>query len=46
MVEGIDARTGLLDPLGAGLEPGPELDRTMLDNLIDSLVDCLDPARS
>ena len=46
VVEGTDARTGVLDPLGAGLEPGPGLYPRLLSDLTESLVDCLDPTRS
>jgi zinc transport system substrate-binding protein len=41
VVEGTDARVGVLDPLGADLELGPELYPRLLGNLRDSLVDCL-----
>lgn len=41
VIEGTDARTGELDPLGAGLELGPELYPTLLLNLGDELVACL-----
>ncbi len=39
--EDTDMRLGQLDPLGAGVEPGPEAYFTILRNLIDSLHDCL-----
>lgn len=38
---GTGARTGVLDPLGADLEPGPRLYPALLGNLADSLADCL-----
>ena len=41
VVEGTDARTGVLDPLGAALPLGPALYPTLLRNLRDSLVGCL-----
>ena len=41
VIEGTDARTGELDPLGAGLDLGPELYPTLLRNLRDDLVACL-----
>ena len=41
VVEGTDARVGILDPLGADLELGPALYPELLRNLRDSLVDCL-----
>jgi len=41
VVEGTDARVGVLDPLGADLELGPALYSELLGNLRDSLVDCL-----
>jgi zinc transport system substrate-binding protein len=34
-------RTGVLDPLGAGLTPGPEAYPTLLDDLAASLKTCL-----
>ena len=41
VVEGTDARVGVLDPLGADLELGPALYPELLGNLRDSLADCL-----
>lgn len=41
VTEGTGARTGVLDPLGATLEPSPALYPTLLRNLADSLVGCL-----
>ena len=41
VTEGTDARTGVLDPLGAALPLGPDLYPTLLRNLRDSLVGCL-----
>ncbi|WP_172294487.1 zinc ABC transporter substrate-binding protein [Pseudoruegeria sp. HB172150] len=37
----VDAKTGILDPLGADLTPGPDLYPQLLDQLADSLTDCL-----
>ncbi|KJS35748.1 MAG: hypothetical protein VR70_15165 [Rhodospirillaceae bacterium BRH_c57] len=44
VVEGTNAATGVLDPLGTKLPPGPDLYFTMMENLADSLVACLTPA--
>ncbi len=41
IVEGSDARTGFVDPLGATLESGPELYFTLLGNMAASFVECL-----
>ena len=41
VVEGTDARVGVLDPLGADLELGPTLYPALLRQMRDSLVDCL-----
>ncbi|MCH8952960.1 MAG: zinc ABC transporter substrate-binding protein [Proteobacteria bacterium] len=38
---GAGARIALLDPLGAGLPPGPDLYPDLLRGLADSLADCL-----
>jgi zinc transport system substrate-binding protein len=35
------AKTGVLDPEGSALPPGPELHLTLMRNLADGLVDCL-----
>ncbi|QQM31952.1 zinc ABC transporter substrate-binding protein [Martelella lutilitoris] len=40
VIEGTDARTGILDPLGAGLEDGPDLYFVLLENLAGNLTDC------
>lgn len=39
--QGTEAKTGVLDPLGADLTPGPDLNPQLLRNLTGSLVDCL-----
>lgn len=41
VMEGSDARTGVMDPLGADLEPGADLYPQLLRNLATSLADCL-----
>ncbi len=43
LIEGTPVRTGTLDPLGAGLEPGPDLYPLLLRNLATDLVACLEP---
>ena len=41
VMEGSEARTGVLDPLGSDLAPGPELYGKLLRNLAVGLADCL-----
>lgn len=41
VMEGSEARTGVLDPIGSNLEPGPDLYPTVLRNLALTLADCL-----
>lgn len=41
ITEGTDARAGVLDPLGADLEDGPELYFELIRNLTTSLTGCL-----
>ncbi len=41
VMEGSEARTGVLDPLGSDLEPGPTLYPQMLRNLAKALAQCL-----
>jgi zinc transport system substrate-binding protein len=43
VTEGTGARTGVLDPLGAGIEPGPGLYPALLRQMAASLRDCLAP---
>ncbi|SDZ56669.1 zinc transport system substrate-binding protein [Jannaschia faecimaris] len=43
LTEGTSARSGVLDPLGATLQPGIDLYPTLLRNLSISLEDCLTP---
>jgi zinc transport system substrate-binding protein len=41
VMEGTDARTAVLDPLGSDLEPGPDLYPRIIRNLADTLAGCL-----
>jgi zinc transport system substrate-binding protein len=41
VIEGSDARSGMLDPIGADLEPGPGLYPALLTGLAQGLADCL-----
>ncbi|MBO6827832.1 MAG: zinc ABC transporter substrate-binding protein [Sneathiella sp.] len=41
VIKGSDVKSGVLDPLGQGLEPGPALYDQLLDNLTDNLINCL-----
>ena len=41
VMDGLPARTGVIDPLGADLEPGPGLYPAMLRNMAQTLSDCL-----
>jgi len=41
IIEGTEARLGTLDPLGAGLEPGPGLYPTLIRSLADDMLACL-----
>jgi len=43
LTEGTDARTGVLDPLGANLNPGPQLYAALLNNMASALIHCLAP---
>lgn len=38
---GTGAKVGMVDPLGAGITPGPELYFTLMENLAKSFADCL-----
>jgi zinc transport system substrate-binding protein len=42
VIEGADARSGTLDPLGASLQAGPDLYSQLLRNLVRDLEDCLE----
>jgi zinc transport system substrate-binding protein len=46
MIEGTSAKKGVLDPLGAALDPGPDQYFELLNSLADSLVNCLGTAKS
>ena len=41
VIAGTDTRIGVLDPLGADLDPGAELYPALLNNLADNMVACL-----
>ncbi|MEY8840974.1 metal ABC transporter solute-binding protein, Zn/Mn family, partial [Cribrihabitans sp. XS_ASV171] len=41
VMEGVEANTAVLDPLGSDLEPGPNLYPQLLRNLASSLAGCL-----
>ena len=41
VMDGTQANTGIMDPLGTGIEPGPALYPQLLQNLADSLAGCL-----
>ncbi len=41
VTRGTPAKLGVLDPLGAELEPGPEAYVLLMENLADALVNCL-----
>lgn len=41
VLDGTQAGTGVIDPLGASLEPGPELYPQLLRNMAATLADCL-----
>ena len=43
ITEGTSARTGVLDPLGAELKPGPNLYPTLIRQMASSLKGCLTP---
>lgn len=43
-IEGTQARPATLDPLGATLDPGPELYPQLMRRLADGLRSCLDPS--
>jgi zinc transport system substrate-binding protein len=46
VIEGTSAKKGVLDPLGAALDAGPDQYFELLNSLADSLVDCLGTAKS
>lgn len=41
VIEGTKAKTGILDPVGSGIAPGPELYGTLLRNMADAFAGCL-----
>lgn len=41
LTEGTDIKTGTLDPLGSSIPTGPEQYITLIENLADSIIDCL-----
>jgi zinc transport system substrate-binding protein len=41
VLSGTDANTGVIDPLGVGLEPGPKLYGDLIRNMAKSLAGCL-----
>lgn len=41
VIEGTDVKTGTLDPIGAGLQPGAGLYPSLMRELAESLADCL-----
>lgn len=43
LIEGLNVRTGVLDPLGVDLAPGPDLYDQMVKGLASALVACLRP---
>jgi zinc transport system substrate-binding protein len=45
LIEGTGARAGVLDPLGAGLTPGPEAYFALMRALAEALATCLEAAR-
>jgi zinc transport system substrate-binding protein len=46
VIEGTRARKGVLDPLGADLDPGPDQYFRLLEGLADALIGCLGATRS
>jgi zinc transport system substrate-binding protein len=46
VIEGTSAHTGVLDPLGAALDAGPDQYFELLNSLADALVACLGTAKS
>ena len=41
VLDGTDANTGVIDPLGATLEPGPALYPQLIRNMANTLAECL-----
>jgi zinc transport system substrate-binding protein len=46
VIEGTNAQTGVLDPLGAALDAGPDQYFQLMNGLADSLIDCLGTGKS
>lgn len=46
VIAGSGIRKGILDPIGADLQPGPELYPTLMRRMAGALVDCLDSPKS
>ena len=44
LVDGTKARSGVLDPVGGSLPPGPDAWFTLMSNLAKSLANCLSPS--
>ena len=40
VIKGTSAKTALIDPLGSGIDDGPELYITLLKNMADSFKSC------
>ena len=45
VIEGTKAKTGVLDPIGAGIAPGPELYGALLRDMANAFVGCLSAPR-
>ena len=41
VIEGSEIKVGILDPLGANIEPGPEMYLNLLNDLSKNLTGCL-----
>ena len=41
VLDGTEANTGVIDPIGAELEPGPALYPQLIRNMANTLADCL-----
>jgi zinc transport system substrate-binding protein len=46
VIEGTSAQTGVLDPLGAALDAGPDQYFQLMNSFVHSLVNCLGTAKS
>ena len=45
VLSGTDAKTGVIDPLGSSLEPGPNLYTELVYDMAETLVGCLSDAK-